>query len=433
MPPIPPLTARTVFGWLTDGNAAKQNELSDTAHRDEPANFLRHIGALSLLKLADGLLDPKLVLSWLLQALGASAGLIGLLVPVREAGALLPQLFISARIRAMGRRKWAWVAGSLTQGAAAAVILLAALTLQGAAAGGVIVAALAVLAVARSVCSVSYKDVLGKTVDRARRGTVSGTAGTVASGGVIAFALVLMAGQVARLELVLGAVALASLGWILAGLVLAGLREEDAPAGNDDGVGLRAAVAQLGLLRSNVQLRRFIVARALLVPTALAPPYLVVMAAQAGGARFQALGAMVLASSLATLVSAYVWGRLADRSSRRVLMGAGAVAAMFLLLAVGLNALGQMASQWAAPLALFGLMIAYQGVRLGRATYLVDMADTSERAAFTAVANTTIGLVLLAAGGVGFVAAAAGPARTLLVFAGLCLCAVAVARRLDEA
>ena len=68
-------------------------------------NVRTHVYALSLTKLADGLLDPKLVLAWLLAALGAGAGWVGLLVPVREAGALLPQLLLAEPIRRLPVRK----------------------------------------------------------------------------------------------------------------------------------------------------------------------------------------------------------------------------------------------------------------------------------------------------------------------------------------
>jgi hypothetical protein len=39
--------------------------------QDETANGLIHVSALSLTKVADSLIDPKLVPTWLLSALGA--------------------------------------------------------------------------------------------------------------------------------------------------------------------------------------------------------------------------------------------------------------------------------------------------------------------------------------------------------------------------
>lgn len=416
------------FGLLADESEAPARDITEGARAVEPGNFLRHAASLSLSKLADGLIDPKLVLSWLMGALGVPAAYVGLLVPVRESGALLPQLFTAPHIRAMGRRKWAWAAGAAGQGVAALAILLAALTLSGAAAGVVIVGALAILAVARSVASVSYKDVLGKTVGKARRGTVTGLAGSIAAGGVLVFAAVLLSGAFDRFALVSVAIGLAGILWLLAALVFSTMREEDQPGESGGRVGL----AQIALLWRDLGLGHFVLARILLLPTALAPPYLVILAAHSGDDRFGALGALVLASSLAGFVSAWVWGRLADRSSRLVLVFSGAVAAGFLALAVALDAAGAMGSAWAAPAVLFGLMIAYQGVRLGRSTYLVNYAPEDNRATYTAVANTTVGVALLAAGGFGAVATVFGAAVTLGLFAGIAAAGAAMAFLLRE-
>lgn len=78
-----------------------------------------HLSSLALNKTADGLIDPKLVLAWLLTAIGASGVLIGLLVPVREAGALLPQLLLARRIQRAQVRKYFWAVGAAVQGLAA--------------------------------------------------------------------------------------------------------------------------------------------------------------------------------------------------------------------------------------------------------------------------------------------------------------------------
>lgn len=405
--------------------------LSDHAARAEPGSFVRHAASLSLTKTADGLIDPKLVLSWLLTTLGAPAFLVGLLVPVREAGALLPQIFTAPYVEAAARRKWFWAAGSAVQGLAAAGIVVAGLTLEGVAAGVVIVALLAVLALARSVCSVSYKDILGKTVGQTRRGTATGTASSVASVAVIVFALVLMTGVADRYVLVIAALTLATVFWLLAAAIFATIDEEATPGPLPERP-IRDAVGELSVLRDDRQLVLFIAARGLLVGTALAPPFLVLMASAAGQTAFEALGALVLASSVAAFLSSYVWGRLADVSSRRVLMLAGVSAAAALGLALGLYWVGLYGTLWAAPVTLFLLMIAYNGVRQGRSTYLVDMSPEDSRATYAAVSNTVIGVVLLGAGVFGAIAAAFGAAWTVALFAVMSLAGAAVAARLDE-
>ncbi len=415
-----------LFEALTDDDTDAPRDIPQAAAEAEPQSFLRHVTALSLTKTADGLINPKLVLSWLLAQGGAPAWAVGLLVPVREAGALLPQLFIAARIRRLARRKWAWAAGSLGQGAMAILIMLAALTLEGAALGLAVVGALAVLAVARSVCSTSYKDVLGRTVDQGRRGTATGLAGSVSAAAVVAFALILMTGVTDRFVTVAMALGLAGSFWCLAAFVFARLDEQPDPGEAED-EGIAAALGQLRYLREDRALVRFVLVRGLLTATALAPPYMVLLG---GEGAFGALGALLLASALAALVSAYVWGRLADRSSRTVLALAGLLGAVAMLAALGLAVLGLIGAFWALPAALFVLMLAHQGVRLGRSTYLVDMAPADLRAAYTSVANTVIGVILIAAGALGALASVAGPGAVLAVFAAMSGAAAALARGL---
>lgn len=183
---------------------------------------------------------------------------------------------------------------------------MAALTLTGTAAGATICALLLVLAVSRSVCSVSYSDVLGKTVGQSRRGAATGTATSLGAGAAVVFALVLMSGRVDRATLVVVAIALAALLWLGAGLLFSTLWEEANP-----GAAGTPTLRQLNILRSDPQLRRFIWARGLLTSTALAPPYIVLLGAQTDQGSFNPLGALVLASSIASLLSSWVWGRMA--------------------------------------------------------------------------------------------------------------------------
>lgn len=397
------------------GRACK--DIPESACHEEPQNLRTHVAALALTKSADGLVDPKLVLTWLLVSLGVPGFLLGFLVPIREAGALLPQLFTAGAIRRMPLRKYAWAIGSLLQGLSALGIAVAALSLEGAQAGWVILACLAALAISRSVCSVAYKDVLGKTISKSRRGSATGLAGSLSAGLVIVFALLLSAGWIERYTLVLAGLMLAGAFWILAALLFSRLREhEGATGGGANSITL--ALSHLSLLKSDRQLQVFIVARALLTATALAPPFMVAASSDADGSVFQGLGYLVLASSGAALASSYVWGQLADRSSRKVLVFAGLTSGVSLALTAWLASQAALSGDFVLPILLFLLMIAYQGVRLGRSTHLVDMGAEDTRAAYTALSNTVIGLVLLAGSVFSAIAAMAGLVVTLVVMSG---------------
>jgi hypothetical protein len=460
---VSPSVTRAAYELLADEDEGRVcRDIPEAACREQPGNFVKHVASLSATKTGDGLADPKLVLSWLLEALGVPAWQVGLLVPIREAGSLLPQLGISAWIRGRPKRKWVWAAASVGQGLSVLGMAWAAWALGdlaggggggvtggagtggagtggdptdgGALAGGAVLACLASFALFRSGASVSYKDVLGKTVSKSTRGTATGAAGSIASALVLLFGALISLGLLPlTVSMVTGALVVAGLLWLVAAGVFATLAEE---AGATEGGGdpLKVALRQIGLLKRRPQLARFIGTRGLLLATALAPPYFLLLSGRDGGRDLGDLGSFVIASSGAAVVSAYVWGRLADASSRRVLRSAALVAAG----AIGATAVvawtvPELArAPGALPGLLFVTMVAYQGVRVGRSTHIVDMAATEDRAAYVAISNTAVGVLLLAGSAFGVLAQAAGEAAVLALFAAMCVGAAVLAHGLDE-
>ena len=412
-------------------------DIPEESCREQPRNFLLHVSALSTSKTADGLLDPKIVLAWLVGAIGAPTFMLGLLVPIREAGALLPQLVIAAAIRSMPIRKWVWAIGAVVQGACMIGMALAALLLEGAAAGWAILALLMVLSLARSAGSIAHKDVLGKTVRKATRGTVSGTAGTVSALLVLGFGVLLGTGIVERsIATISAALVLGGVLWMVAALFFASLAE--APGATEGGGNaLTVALQQFGLLREDPQLVRFIVVRCLLIATALAPPFVVALG-ERESAGTGTLGPFVIAVSLATISSSYVWGRMSDVSSRRVLIVAAGMGAACIALAAVIGAgfargIGIDAdSAIVLPAPVFVATIADQGVKLGRTTHIVDMSGATERGAYTALTNTIGGVVMLGAGVFGFIDQRFGAVAVLLLLALMCVVAMRFASGLEE-
>ncbi|MEP7282933.1 MAG: hypothetical protein ABI696_13210 [Rubrivivax sp.] len=410
-------------------------DLPDSACFEQPRNIALHVTSLSLTRVGEGLADAKLVLAWLLDAIGAPTWAMGLLVPVRESLAMLPQLLISAWIRRRPLRKHVYVAGCVVQGASIIGIGAVALTLSGTLAGIFAIALIAAFALGRSLCSISHKDVLAKTVDKGRRASVSGVAGSVAAAVTLLTAVAYSAGWLPlTVPVVAGAVIVGGLAWLLAALVFESIREvPGATEGAVDGA-LAAVIAQFALLRSDTRLRQLIITRVLLLSTALAPPFYIALSGDFEPGGLGTLGQFMIASAAAALVSAYVWGHLADRSSRRVLMAAAALAA----LANGVAAFTalvwpqRLEADLFLPAMLFVLMTAHQGVRLARSVHVVDMADLANRAAYTALSNSVVGLVLLAGGVFGVIGQVFGVATVLAVFALMAALAVITASGLDE-
>jgi len=418
-----------------DEDARVCKDIPEAACNDQPANFFLQLGANVCTKIGDELASARLVLPWLLSAAGAPAFFIGLLVPIRESLALLPQLFVAAAIRVQPVRKWFWVAGSMVQAGCVMMMGLAALMLEGAAAGWAVVGLLAVFSIARGVSSVAFKDVVGKTVSKTRRGTLTGYATAVAGIATMAVGAWLQFRQEdsASAAGVAGLLMLAGGFWLVGAGLYAALREQAGATGGGGNAG-RDALKSLSVLVSDAPFRRFVVTRALLVATALMVPFYAALAREQSDGGIGGLGALLVAAGIASTVSAGFWGRMADRSSRDVLRLAATAAGVLSLAVAGWHMAG--APGLPAGLVVTGgfllVGIAHAGIRIGRKTYLVDMGTVDTRATYVAVSNTVIGVVLLAGGIFGIIADRVGTAETIGLLGLICLAGAAGAGRLDE-
>ncbi|MCL7943854.1 MFS transporter [Marinobacter sp. ATCH36] len=393
-------TAEHLYGLIANEEDARVcTDIPEEACREVPRNFFLILASNVLTKLGDLLISPKTVLAWLLSAIGAPA-LVAWLVPIRESGSMIPQMVIGAWVRRKPVRKWFWTLGSFGQAASVVAMAASVWFMEGYAAGSGIIAALIVFSLARGFCSVSMKDVQGKCIPKTRRGRLSGLASTIGgTATVILTALLFWDRGDPTIGFYSVLLLLAAALWIIAGFLFAGVEEYNGET-SGGGNALAEAFSSLSLLRDDVPFRKFVVTRALLLCSALASPYFVVLAQKESDIGWM-LGIFLLASSLASSLSASFWGWAADVSSRRVMIRGGAMASGICLV-VGATAMvfgTTIGSIWFYPIAFFVLSIAHAGVRLGRKTYLVDMAGGNKRTDYTAVSNTVIGLLLLATGG----------------------------------
>ncbi|NKN33443.1 MFS transporter [Marichromatium bheemlicum] len=418
-----------------DEDARVCKDIPSASCNDQPRNFFVYLGANLMSKVADELSSAKLILPWLFGYLGAPGLLVGLLVPIREAGVLLPQLAVAAYIRRLPLRKGVWILGSVLSALALALMAVAALTLEGALAGWTIIALLVVFSLARGLCSVSAKDVLGKTVSKSRRGNLMGLSAGVAGLATLALGLYLqfVADAHANILIFVALLLGGALCFLLGALVFSLIREQPG-ATEGGGNAIATALESIGLLRSDADFRRFVIARSALLSVALAPPFYVLLAQAQSGGDLSGLGLLIIANGIAGSLSAPLWGRLGDRSARLAMALAAALAGAIGLLTWALAA--SASPLLADPLAFAGLFlvlgIAHAGVRLGRKVYLVDMATSETRAAMVAVSNTVIGVVMLAGGLIGVLGDHYGAASVILVLALGALFAALYVMRLRE-
>lgn len=399
-------------------------------------SFAIFVASHGLSKLGDALMNPKTTLSWLGASLGAPTFMVAMLVPLRESGSLLLQWAVADWVERTTRRKWLWVGGSLLQAASAAGMAWVALGLEAASAGMALLVLVTALAGARSVCSLASKDLLGRCLPKARRGRAGGWASSLAGAATLAVAGagLLLAGaggdQRHRIAWVLGAAALA---WVLAAGLFAILNEpRDAPPAGP--------VADHGgrrwrLLRDDPRLRCFVLTRSLLLCSALSAPYYVLLAqrhlnqVEAGWLGF------VLLSGLAGVLAGPLWGPLADRSSRAVLVASAALAAMLGLLVFALDRwqTEALAAPWLLPAAYLALSLAHEGARIGRKTWIVNIVEGQQRRDYVAVSNSAMGLILLVLGSASAALAEYSLSAVLLVLTLLGAAGALLSKGLPEA
>lgn len=404
-----------------DEDARVCKDIPDSACAHQPRNFFAYLFANLFNKIADEVASAKLTLPWLLGALGAPAVFTGFLVPLREAGVLLPQMVVAAYIRAMPLRKPVWLLGGLLSALSLFGMAAAAMTLEGTTAGITIVSLLAVFSLSRGLCSVSAKDVLGKTVSKSRRGILMGYSSAIAGVAVLAVGAIISLTDHNEPPLWLFAALLAGAGLVWLGAIAAFALIQEIPGSTEGGGNaLQTALTHIRSLRENRDFRRFVIARVLLLAVALAPPFYVLMAQAQVGGGMGGLGMLIIASGIASSVSSPLWGHMGDRSSRRVMILAASGAG---ILGVGTYAaasadLAIMHHELTYAAIFLLLTVMHSGVRLGRKVYLVDLATDQTRAGFVAVSNTVIGVAMLIGGLVGILGDLYG-ARAVVLLLGL--------------
>ncbi len=417
-----------------DDTSASGKDGEFGAAQDVPRSFVLILVSSFLTKLGDAIASPKTTLAWVSTAVGAPAYVLGFLVPLRESGSMLPQIFIGGFIRRLAIRKWVWVLGSCGQFVCIAGLGLTAWFLEGETAGWMMLLLITLFSLARGFSSVASKDVLGKTIPKTQRGQLTGWATSAAGLLSIAVGVVLILPVAARLdESLLGVLLIAAgLLWLVAASVYSQVPEPFGETGG--GRNALEALRRLNILVSDKPFRRFVITRALLMCSALSAPFYVALAQRNYGSPAYLLGAFVIAAGIASLVSAPFWGRFADVSSKRVMIAAAVItsSAGLITLLVDTQFPSLSATVWFLPVVYFVLMVAHSGVRVGRKTYVVNLASGNQRTDYVAVSNTVIGVLLLVVGTVGLLTPVLGNAGVIGLLALMGLCGAALGTSLPD-
>jgi MFS family permease len=378
-------------------------DINEDACRYIPMNYFLILISNALTKMGDALSNPKTVLAWLMSYVQAPVYLISFIVPIRESGSMLPQILISGYIRRKEIRKWTWVLGSIMQFLSIVAIGIVALNLEGTDAGWSMILCLIFFSLSRGLSSIASKDVLGKTIPKSRRGRLKGFSVSVSGVFVLIAGLFMIyrSEDKTNIEFYSFIIFLAAFFWLLAAMVYAQIKEFPGETLGGKST-IQEAFGKINLLRTDKTFRNFIISRSLLLCSALTAPFYVLLAQNYLGKESSLLGLFVIASGIASIISAPFWGKMADISSKGVMVRGALITSLsgIVMFIIITWMPGLREQYWLYPVAFFILGIAHSGVRLGRKTYIVDMAGGNKRTDYVAVSNTLIGIVLLITGGI---------------------------------
>lgn len=420
---------------MNEEDARVCKAIDESACKVVPGNFFLTIISYFFNKLADSIANTKVIIPWIMEALSVPLFLISFLVPIRESGSLLPQLFIAAYVRKLPIRKYIWSLGAFLQAGSMVGVGVVAWNMNGLSAGIAIIALIIVFSLARGLSSVAAKDVLGKTIPKTRRGVLNGYSGSLAGLLIIGLGVYFLIVGEKPFSVQNFGILLFTAGffWILAGITYSRIKEFE---GESDGGGNAVSVAleKLTLLKTDIDFRNFVISRALFLCSVLSAPFFVILAQQQSESNNYLLGLFILAGGLADFSSSIVWGKISDDSSKKSMIIGASVASILGFVVFFLSTFFEniFATIWLMPLIYFILTIGYQGIRIGRKTYLVDLAGGNKRTDYVAVSNTIIGFVLLFSGFIGVLSSFIGLNGVILLLAIIGMAGVIVASKLPN-
>jgi hypothetical protein len=414
------------------------------SEREVRRSFVLGVFNGAAFRFAEALIDPPLVLTWFVSQLTISNMLIGLVVPIGDAGWFLPQIFISARIQRMERKMPSYVLAAVIRTIvwfllAAAVWLVDDPRL-------LLVGFFVLYTVARlsaGLAGLSFLDVVARTIPSWRRGSffawrqfLGGLLG-LGSGWILRMVLNHPALPFPRGHAVLFLLYGVALAVGMAAFAL--IREPPDPAmAGPVSVGLQLRRAGQ-LLRIDRVYRRYLAARLALVLASIALPFYGVYAKTVLGAPAGMVGVYVAARVGALLLFNLPWGRLSDRRGNRLVtrlmaLGNGATALLALVLVVLVELL-QLQAVWLPYVAilLFFLDGAVRPAQvLVGSNFLLELIPETERSLYMGLSNTLAGIVVLISGLGGLVVDVLGFAGLFAVSLGLSLVGCVLAAGLPE-
>jgi len=358
---------------------------------------------------AESLIAADLVLTNFIGKLTTSNFLIGLVVPLRDAGWFLPQLFVASYLQYRDRmlpiyrvmsavRSLAWLGMGLAVFALPHNPLALLLIFYG---------LYSINSFASGVSGLSFMDIVAKTIPSRRRGTFFASRlffGSLL--GLVASAIIHAAlGGDLGLSYFAAIGLLLVLSWVAASLGLLAFSLIREPPGEirEELNTLRQHVRRAARLpRDHRDFRFLLGGRVLLMLSYMAAPFYGLYATRELGADDRFISVFLAARTISFLAANPVWARLSDRRGNRLVMLIALVfgalmpgVALIVKPALSLTTVPQ--AEWAyfyvSVFVLWGLF--ESGIGVGAISLLLDLAPPRDRAIYIGMLNSVLGVALL--------------------------------------
>ncbi len=415
---------------------------SKSADRELRRSFALGVFNGAAFQLGESLIDPSVVLTWFVSHLTASNFLIGLVVPLGDAGWFLPQLLLSARIQRMERKMpvyrlfaliriiaWTILAATVWWVDEPHLLLLAFFVLY------------AVARLASGPSGLAFFDIIARAIPPQKRGTFFGwrqlMGGILGLGGGWIVRTVLNRPQ---LPFPRGHATLFAMYALILIPALGSFTLVREPPGKVRPANMqRQSIWAARILVSNGPYRDYLLARMTMILASIATPFYTVYARNVLGAVEGMAGIYVSARLGAQLLSNLPWGRLSDRRGNRLVMKllavGNALTPLLALTLMGVVTVCQLRGPWLPYLALpifllDGLM--RPAHMLAGSNFLLEMAPEGERSLYLGLSNSLLGIVILLSGFGGLIADWLGLASLFAISAVLCAIGYLLVLRLPE-
>jgi hypothetical protein len=352
-------------------------------------------------KLFDLLLSVKTTLPALLSAMGAPLWSLSLIAPIREGGALLPQAWLSIKLALVKSRHIVWVLGVSVQIIISVIIYMYVPLSDWTYKTYLILFLLLIASLARSVISLTSKDIQAKNIEKGKRGSISGIASSISGACLLAIAILSMLTSFdSPIEKAFTYCLIACM-CLCIGLLFMGSVYTEIDIEKNTVKGKQATLVQV-LRAMPRKAKQFIIVRSLLVNSAIAAPFFISL----GGQNIlTSLPLYLIAQASASMLSSYLWGRFADKNSVVTMQVSAIMCATFILSFSSLvifkdDLPSTLNFSYISSLLFFGLCVGHAGIRQGRKVFMLDAFEEQQRTEFVGLVNTIIGIVLLAFGGI---------------------------------